>query len=149
MDREAPDKAKTGAFRMVRQLQIALVILRLRQVEQKVGLKSSSIYQKISEGVFPSQVRLGARAVGWIESEIDAWIAAQVEKSRAIPHAEVVRVDEKMPVLTEAQAAPETLPHKILPQPGSTPKPRLPAPYAKARSGLDSTVTSSEKRRRT
>lgn len=62
-----------------------LVLLRLKQVEQRVGFKSSLIYQKISEGTFPTQVQLGLRAVGWIESEIDAWIVAQVEKSRTVP----------------------------------------------------------------
>jgi prophage regulatory protein len=72
---------------MVLLLKTGLVILRIKKVEEKVGLKDSSIYQKISEGTFPTQVRLGARAVGWIESEIDAWIVDQVEKSRNVPFA--------------------------------------------------------------
>jgi len=72
---------------MVLLLKASLAILRLKQVEQRSGLKRSSIYQKISENDFPEQVKLGARAVGWIESEIDAWIVAQVEKSRNVPFA--------------------------------------------------------------
>ncbi|WP_292926677.1 AlpA family phage regulatory protein [Nitrosomonas sp.] len=31
---------------------------------------------------FPKPVSVGAKAVGWIEAEINAWIAAQIEKSR-------------------------------------------------------------------
>jgi prophage regulatory protein len=31
---------------------------------------------------FPKPISIGVRAVGWIEAEIDAWLAAQVEKSR-------------------------------------------------------------------
>lgn len=67
---------------MATQIQNALTILRRKQVQARTGLSRSSIYLKISEGVFPQPVRLGARAVGWIEGEIDAWLVAQVEKSR-------------------------------------------------------------------
>ena len=33
-------------------------------------------------GSFPKPVRLGARAIGWIESEVDAWIREQIAASR-------------------------------------------------------------------
>jgi prophage regulatory protein len=32
---------------------------------------------------FPKPVSIGVKAVGWIESEIDDWLNAQVQKSRA------------------------------------------------------------------
>lgn len=67
---------------MVPQLKTALVILRLKEVLARTGLSRSFIYQKMAEGLFPENVRLGARTVGWIESEVEAWLAAQVEKSR-------------------------------------------------------------------
>ena len=67
---------------MVAQYKTTLAILRRKQVETQTGLSRSSIYQKASQGIFPQPVRLGARAVGWIESEIQAWLLAQVEKSR-------------------------------------------------------------------
>jgi hypothetical protein len=35
------------------------------------------LYQKVREGEFPQQVSLGARAVGWIDKEVDAWIVAR------------------------------------------------------------------------
>lgn len=76
-------------------LKTALVLLRLKQVEQRVGLKRSSIYQQISEHTFPAQVQLGMRAVGWLESEIDAWIVAQVEKSRNVPFAALMIPETK------------------------------------------------------
>ena len=59
-----------------------LRILRFPQVKDRTGLSHSSTYQKISEGDFPEPISLGARAVGWIESEVEAWLVAQVEKSR-------------------------------------------------------------------
>jgi prophage regulatory protein len=51
-----------------------LRILRLREVLGRVGLSRSSVYKFISEGKFPKQVSLGARAVGFYEHEIDLWI---------------------------------------------------------------------------
>lgn len=57
-------------------------ILRLPGVKNRTGLSRSTIYLKISEGKFPLPISLGERAVGWLESDIDAWLSAQVEKSR-------------------------------------------------------------------
>lgn len=68
---------------MVETLQKALAILRLKQVLPRVGLSRSTIYQRIADGTFPKPVNLGSRAVGWLESEIDNWLAQRVEASRA------------------------------------------------------------------
>lgn len=61
-------------------------ILRLDQVLDRTGLSRSTIYHYISIGAFPKQVMLGGgtsgRAVGWIESEVEEWIARQIEISR-------------------------------------------------------------------
>ena len=57
-------------------------ILRLPDVKARTGLSRSSIYLKVSEGMFPTPIALGVRCVGWIESEIDAWIAMRIEMSR-------------------------------------------------------------------
>lgn len=57
-------------------------ILRLPRVKARVGLSRSSIYLAISQGTFPKPVRLGARAVGWLEHEIDAWLARRIGESR-------------------------------------------------------------------
>ena len=56
-----------------------LSILRRKQVEERTGLSRSTIYLRIQEGTFPRPVNLGARAVGWLENEIEAWLAARVE----------------------------------------------------------------------
>lgn len=58
------------------------VILRRKQVEARTGLARSTIYDRIKCGTFPAPISLGEKAVGWIESEIDAWLTAQIEKSR-------------------------------------------------------------------
>ena len=56
------------------------VILRRPAVEAATGLSRSTLYEMIANGRFPKPVRLGARAVGWRESEIAAWLG---ERSQA------------------------------------------------------------------
>lgn len=60
----------------------ALVVLRRKQVEARTGLSRSSIYAAISAGTFPASIALGEKSVGWLEHEIDGWIAARIEASR-------------------------------------------------------------------
>ena len=57
-------------------------ILRLPEVMTRTGLSRSTIYLRISQGNFPRPVSLGARAVGWIEVEIQEWLQRQIEASR-------------------------------------------------------------------
>jgi prophage regulatory protein len=56
----------------------ALAILRRREVEARTGLGCSTIYDGIKAGTFPAPVKLGPQAVGWVESEINEWLAARV-----------------------------------------------------------------------
>jgi prophage regulatory protein len=56
--------------------------LRLRQVSQLTGLSRSMIYQMQAEGRFPQRIKLGERAVGWLESEVRDWLATRIETSR-------------------------------------------------------------------
>jgi prophage regulatory protein len=60
--------------------------LRLRQVCQLTGLGRSMIYQMQAEGRFPRRIKLGERAVGWLESEVRDWLAARIETSRCRQH---------------------------------------------------------------
>jgi prophage regulatory protein len=58
------------------------MILRQKQVQMRTGLSRSTIYLRIAEGNFPTPISLGARAVGWLDTEVDAWLARQVDLSR-------------------------------------------------------------------
>ncbi len=55
-----------------------LNLIRLTEVKHRTGLSRSTIYARIAEGTFPEQIPLGGRAVGWLDSEIDQWIADQI-----------------------------------------------------------------------
>jgi prophage regulatory protein len=57
-------------------------ILRLRAVEARTGLARSTIYERIRRNEFPAQVKLGARASGWIEAEVNAWVDSRIAESR-------------------------------------------------------------------
>ena len=52
-------------------------LLRREEVESRVGLKRSSIYREMRAGRFPIPVKVGARAVRWPASEIEAWLAGR------------------------------------------------------------------------
>ena len=68
---------------MAEQIREALRILRRKQLEARLGLSRSTIYAKVAAGELPPPIRLGTgRAVGWVEGEIDQWLAAQFERSR-------------------------------------------------------------------
>lgn len=57
-------------------------ILRLLAVKGRTGLSRSTIYLRMSQGTFPKPVSLGARAVGWVEAEVQEWVQRQIEGSR-------------------------------------------------------------------
>jgi prophage regulatory protein len=57
-------------------------ILRLLAVKARTGLSRSTIYARVSQGTFPKPVSLGARAVGWVEAEVQEWLQRQIEGSR-------------------------------------------------------------------
>ena len=58
-------------------------LLRLKEVQDRVGLCGSHIYNLIRENRFPAPIKLlGSRRSAWVESEIDAWINKQIEAGR-------------------------------------------------------------------
>ncbi len=56
-------------------------VLRRPEVEARVGLARSTIYHLISLGQFPTPIKLGAKSVGWMEDEIDAWLDSRERKN--------------------------------------------------------------------
>lgn len=76
---------------MAAQTAKTLTIIRRKQLEARTGLSRSSIYAKMRlnpkrpgdfDPTFPTPVSVGAKAVGWVESEVDAWLAARIAASR-------------------------------------------------------------------
>ncbi|HDO1311726.1 helix-turn-helix transcriptional regulator [Aeromonas veronii] len=55
-----------------------LRFIRVGEAVKKTGLSKSSIYDLMAQDLFPKTVRLGARSVAFIESEIDAWMVERI-----------------------------------------------------------------------
>lgn len=53
-------------------------ILRLPAVKSESGLSRSTLYLRISQGLWTKPISLGARAVGWPSSEVAALNAARI-----------------------------------------------------------------------
>lgn len=61
-------------------------IMKRAEVLEVTGLCYTSIYNKEKRGEFPARRKLGARSVGWVRHEVEAWIdGLQCVVSPAIP----------------------------------------------------------------
>jgi len=58
-------------------------ILRVRDVVAKVGYCRKHLYELERRQQFPARIRLGPNSVGWLEHEIDAWIAERASTRSA------------------------------------------------------------------
>ena len=70
--------------------------VRREEVRRKTGLSDSQRDALEAPGKFPGRVPLGPRAVGWVESEIDDWIAQRVAE-RDDPERAAAAYDARLP----------------------------------------------------
>src|SRR6516165_2253142 len=59
--------------------------LRCREVCARTGLSRTTLRRLECRGQFPSSRKLAANAVGWLESEIEGWIATRVSRRERHP----------------------------------------------------------------
>lgn len=69
---------KPGTTRPVR-------LLRLAQVMDVTGLRRTKIYELQATGHFPMRVQITDHTVGWVEEEVQAWLARRIAGRRALP----------------------------------------------------------------
>lgn len=56
----------------------ALHILRMKQLIERTRLSRATLYVLMAgDPTFPRKIKLTARTVGWLESEVDAWITSR------------------------------------------------------------------------
>lgn len=71
---------------MERNAVITPAILRRKQLQQYLSVSCSTIYARLDKNSskfdprFPRPISLGPRAVGWIKTEVDAYLASRVEQ---------------------------------------------------------------------
>lgn len=52
-------------------------------VLRRVGVSKTTLATMIANKEFPSPIKLSSKAIGWIDSEIDAWFSAKVAERDA------------------------------------------------------------------
>ncbi len=57
-------------------------LIRLSEVQRRTGYSKAWIYRLLKEEHFPASIKIGARAVAFIESEIDEWNNQRIVDSR-------------------------------------------------------------------
>lgn len=53
-------------------------ILRSKHVLDRRGDAKSTLWEQVNDGTFPPPIKIGCRAVGWVETEVEAVIAARI-----------------------------------------------------------------------
>lgn len=48
-------------------------LINIKEVERSVGLKKSSIYERISNNEFPKPKKLESRTSRWVRGEVEEW----------------------------------------------------------------------------
>jgi prophage regulatory protein len=57
-------------------------LIRIHEVLKRTGYSKAWIYRLISDGRFPSSIKIGTRSIAFVESEIDEWINQRIAESR-------------------------------------------------------------------
>ncbi|HCA9136281.1 TPA: AlpA family transcriptional regulator [Klebsiella quasipneumoniae] len=57
-------------------------LIRFSEVKRRTGYSKAWIYRLISEHRFPQPIKIGARAIAFVEGEIDEWIDRRIAESR-------------------------------------------------------------------
>lgn len=74
---QPPDGTRRGS---------SIRLLRLPQIIQQTGLKKTTLYEMQKRGNFPMRVQITANSVGWVEKEVNAWVAGRVAASKPLRH---------------------------------------------------------------
>jgi prophage regulatory protein len=70
-------------------LKSAKQILRLDDIKEITGLSRSTIYDRGDvnsprfDPKFPKRIKIGLRAVGWLQGDLDAWLDSMIQLSSA------------------------------------------------------------------
>ena len=59
-------------------------VLRRPAVETLTGIPRSTLYAKIATGDFPAPIKIGRRAVGWREAEVNDWLNSRQRSTQRL-----------------------------------------------------------------
>ncbi|EAM7265628.1 AlpA family phage regulatory protein [Salmonella enterica] len=58
-------------------------LISAKEVLKRVQRSKAWLYKQISKDAFPRPVKIGTRAISFIESEVNLWIKEQISASRS------------------------------------------------------------------
>ncbi|HBS7092427.1 MULTISPECIES: helix-turn-helix transcriptional regulator [Klebsiella/Raoultella group] len=61
---------------------MAQSLIRFSEVQRRTGYSKAWLYRLMEQKRFPSAIKIGSRAIAFIESEIDDWINQRITESR-------------------------------------------------------------------
>lgn len=88
-------------------------IMRLNTLLETYGVSRAFIYMQIANGLFPSQVSIGPRSVGWLQSEVECVMLARVNGysndkiAKLVSHLKserLVMLEKSLPAMTKTAA---------------------------------------------
>jgi prophage regulatory protein len=59
-------------------------LIRLAEVQKRTGYSKAWIYRLLKDNRFPQSVKIGSRAIAFVESEVDEWISQRIEERDAL-----------------------------------------------------------------
>ena len=59
-------------------------ILSIKDVTSQLGISKSGLYNLVKNGYLPKGITLGARKVGWLQSDVDEFIQKQLKKRQTV-----------------------------------------------------------------
>lgn len=57
-------------------------LIRLPEASRRTGYGKAWIYKLIAQNRFPQPIKIGSRAIAFVESEIDEWVNKRISESR-------------------------------------------------------------------
>jgi len=62
-------------------------LIGISEVQHRISRGKSWIYAKLKSGDFPKPIQMCAsKSISWVETDIDDWIASQINASKGIPN---------------------------------------------------------------
>ena len=58
------------------------MVLRIRQVADRLGVARTTVYSWVRKGEFPKPIQLGGGSVGWLTSDVQRFLEQRVRASR-------------------------------------------------------------------
>lgn len=58
--------------------------IKLKEVRSRTALSETEIYRRMAAGTFPKPIKIGVKAVAWLNSDIRIWINNMIAKAKGM-----------------------------------------------------------------